>query len=194
MNALPLTLAFRLGVIGLTLALSGHSRAARVVAFVGSAIASVGTGLLAGDVLRREGAIDGVLYLHRASGLSLGYAVDGLSAWFLVVLATLAVPVAVYSLGYVANPHLSRRSAFVGALFNLLVGAVELVFAALMGLAMSVITGRFRLFSANLQIGALAMIARDFKTASSVSAHTAYRIPFAVAVAAATAVWLFYLW
>ncbi len=112
------------------MALSGRSRAARGVAFVGSAIASVGTGVLASSVLRTGGTIEGVLVLHRASGLSLSIAVDGLSAWFLLVLAILAVPVAVYSLGYVANPHLSGRSAFVGALFNLLVGAVEIVFAA----------------------------------------------------------------
>ena len=44
-----------------------------------------------------------MLVLHRASGLSLSIAVDGLSAWFLLVLAILAVPVAVYSLGYVAE-------------------------------------------------------------------------------------------
>jgi hydrogenase-4 component B len=129
-DALPVTLAFRLGVIVLTLALSGHNRTARVVAFVGSAIASVGTGVLASYVLRTEGAIDGALYLHRASGHSLSYSVDGLAAWFLVVLAVLAVPVAVYSLGYAAHPHLRRRSVFLGVMFNFLVGAVEVVFAA----------------------------------------------------------------
>ena len=129
-DAFPLTLGLRLAVIAGTLALSGRTVAARRVAFVGSAIASVGTGLLAGNVLHTGAGVDGRLFLHQASGLALGYRVDGLSAWFLLVLAVLAVPIAVYSLGYLAHPHLRRRSVFVGVVFNLLVGAVEIVFAA----------------------------------------------------------------
>ena len=74
------------------------------------------------------------------------------------------------------------------------VAAIAIVLAALIGLAMSAVTGKLRLFGANLQIGALAMIARDFKAASSVSEQTAYRVPFALAVALAAAIWLFYLW
>jgi len=129
-HALPATLAFRLGVIAVTLALSTRRRAARRVALVGSAIASIGTGLLAADVLRTGTGVGGVLLRHHASGLSLTYEVDGLSAWFLTVLSVLAVPIAVYSLGYVAHRHLSGRSVFLGVTFNLLVGAVETVFAA----------------------------------------------------------------
>jgi len=129
-DALPVALAFRLGVIALTVALSGRDRASRLVAFVGSAIASAGTGGLASHVLSSGAGVEGVLLQHHASGLSLAYEVDGLSAWFLIVLAVLAVPVAVYSLGYVAHPHLSRRSTFLGGMFNLLVGAVEVVLAA----------------------------------------------------------------
>ena len=56
--------------------------------------------------------------------------IDGLSAWFLLVLSTLAIPIAIFSIGYVAHGHFERRSAFVGVGFNVLVGAVELVFAA----------------------------------------------------------------
>jgi hydrogenase-4 component B len=129
-DALPMVLAFRLGVIALAAALSGRHRASRRVAFVGSAIASVGTGALAAQVLRSGAGVDGLLVRHHASGLSLGYEMDGLSAWFLIVLAVLAVPVAVYSLGYAAHPHLRSRSAFLGVMFNLLVGAVEVVFTA----------------------------------------------------------------
>ena len=129
-DALPLALGLRLAVIAGTLALSGRTVAARRVAFVGSAIASVGTGLLAGNVLHTGAGVDGRLFLHQASGLALGYRVDGLSAWFLMVLAVLALPIAVYSLGYLAHPHLRRRSVFVGVLFNLLIGSVETVFAA----------------------------------------------------------------
>jgi hydrogenase-4 component B len=60
----------------------------------------------------------------------LTYAVDGLSAWFLLVLSVLAVSIAIFSIGYVSHPPLSRRSVFLGVAFNLLLGAVELVFAA----------------------------------------------------------------
>ncbi|MCC7179458.1 MAG: hydrogenase 4 subunit B [Acidobacteria bacterium] len=129
-DVLPAALTFRLGIIALAVALSGRDFASRVVAFAGSAIASAGTGMLASHVLSSGADVEGVLIRHHASGLSLGYDVDGLSAWFLIVLAVLAVPVAVYSLGYVAHPHLRHRSAFLGAVFNLLVGAVEVVLAA----------------------------------------------------------------
>ncbi|MGZ8812012.1 MAG: proton-conducting transporter transmembrane domain-containing protein, partial [Thermoanaerobaculia bacterium] len=129
-HVLPATLAFRLGVIAMTLALSQRGQVARRVAFVGSAIASVVTGLLAAEVLRTGAGVDGVLFLHRASGLSMGYAVDGLSAWFLIILSVLAVPIAVFSIGYVAHPHLSRRAVFLGVAFNVLLGSVEIVFAA----------------------------------------------------------------
>jgi hydrogenase-4 component B len=129
-DAFPITLGFRLAVIAVTLMLARRSAAARRVAFTGSAIASVATGLLAGHVLGMGVGIDGSLFVHEASGLSLGYRVDGLSAWFLMVLAALAVPVAVYSLAYAATPRLSRRSVFLGVMFNVLVGSVEAVFAA----------------------------------------------------------------
>jgi hydrogenase-4 component B len=71
-----------------------------------------------------------VLFVHHASGFSLGYSIDGLSAWFLLVLSVVAIPIAIFSLGYLGGPHWSRRSAFLGATFNLLMGAVELVFVA----------------------------------------------------------------
>jgi hydrogenase-4 component B len=71
-----------------------------------------------------------MLFVHRASGFSLAYSIDGLSAWFLVVLSSLAVPIALFSLGYVGGPHWSRRSAFLGITFNVLLGAIELVFVA----------------------------------------------------------------
>lgn len=123
-------LVFRLGVIAVTMALWRRERAARLVGFVGSALASAMTAVLAITVLRTGASVEGVLFLHPATGFSLGYLVDGLSAWFLLILSVLAVPVAVYSLGYVAHAPLNRRSVFLGVGFNLLVGAVEVVFAA----------------------------------------------------------------
>jgi hypothetical protein len=60
-------LAFRLGVIALTLIVARWKGLTLVVAFVGSAAASLGTGLLAVGVLRGDIAADGLLLVHRAS-------------------------------------------------------------------------------------------------------------------------------
>ena len=127
---LPIALAVRAGVIVLTLLTARRRPLARQVAFLGSVIASVLTGLVAMDVLRSGSAVGGVLFLHDASGLSLTYSVDGLGAWFLGVLSLLAIPIAVFSIGYTAHPPFERRSVFVGTAFNILLGAVELIFAA----------------------------------------------------------------
>ncbi len=129
-GGLPVALAVRLGVIALTLLASRRKGIARQVAFVGSALASLVTGILAAGVLRSGVPAEGVLFVHQASGFALGYAVDGLAAWFLLVLSLVAAPIAIFSIGYVAHPPLSRQSVFLGVAFNLLVGAVELVFAA----------------------------------------------------------------
>ena len=103
---------------------------ARRVAFLGSAAASLATGLVAAQVLGTGTPVKGVLYVHQASEFSLGYSIDGLSAWFLLVLSVVAVPIALLSLGYIGGPRWSRRSAFLGVGFNVLLGAVEGVFLA----------------------------------------------------------------
>jgi hydrogenase-4 component B len=41
-----------------------------------------------------------------------------------------AAPIALYSIGYIGHPHFRERSVFVGGMFNVLLGAVELVFMA----------------------------------------------------------------
>src|ERR1019366_5915504 len=101
-----------------------------LVAFIGSAIASLVTAATAAAMLQAGASRHGVLFLHHASQFALSYRIDGLAAWFLIVLSTLAIPVAVFSIGYFAQGHVARRSAFSGAAFNVLVGAVELVFVA----------------------------------------------------------------
>ena len=53
-----------------------------------------------------------------------------LSAWFLMVFGLIAIPVAVYSVGYFAHAIPPSRMAAVGAAFNVMLGAVELVFVA----------------------------------------------------------------
>jgi hydrogenase-4 component B len=126
---LPAAIAIRIAASALALLAWRRHRAARALAFGGSAAASLVTALAAWRVLA-HGPEEGVLFVHRASGLSLGYHVDALSAWFLLVLSALAAPIAVYSIQYVADRHLRERSAFIGATFNVLLAAVELVFAA----------------------------------------------------------------
>ena len=127
---LTATLVFRLAVVAVSLGLWRQPRAACRVAFIGSTLASAATAWQAFGVLRSGTGIDGVLYLHDASGFALSYAIDGLSAWFLLVLSLLAIPIAIYSLGYTGLAHLGPRSAFFGSAFNLLTGAVELVFSS----------------------------------------------------------------
>ena len=129
-SGLPAALTLRMGIIALTLLVSRRSTMARRVAFLGSAIASIVTGVTALHVLRTGSALRGALFAHQASGFSLGYTVDTLSAWFLLVLSALAAPIAVFSVGYVGHHHLRGKSAFIGIAFNLLLGAVEVVFAA----------------------------------------------------------------
>jgi hydrogenase-4 component B len=122
--------ALRIAVIALTLLAARRTVTCRLVGFVGSALASLVSAATAAAVLRAGVASHGELFVHRASQLSLSYTVDGLSAWFLIVLATLAIPIAIFSIGYFAHGHFDRRAPFVGAGFNVLVGAVELVFVA----------------------------------------------------------------
>jgi hydrogenase-4 component B len=114
----------------LSLAFARRPGASRRVALAGSAVASIVTGALALDVLRTGRILRGELFRHTASGLALGFALDPLSAWFLLVLALLAIAIAVYSVAYLRHGTLAARAPFVAVGFNLLVGAVEMVFTA----------------------------------------------------------------
>jgi hydrogenase-4 component B len=129
-SGLPLALALRIGFAAATVLAAPRRGVARRVAFLGSAVASLVTGLVAARFLVTGTPVNGVLLVQSASGFSLGYSIDGLSAWFLLVLSVVAVPIAIFSLGYVGGPHWSRRSVFLGVTFNVLLGAVELVFVA----------------------------------------------------------------
>jgi len=88
------------------------------------------TGSLALSVLTSDRVVSGSLLAHPASGLALGFSVDRLASWFLLVLAILAIPIAVYSFGYLRHGALARRSAYVSVGFSVLLGAVEMVFAS----------------------------------------------------------------
>ena len=126
---LPAVIAIRAAVILLALVVGPRAAAGRWLVFGGSAVASVLSTLVALAVLGGAPAAHGVLFEHGASGFSLGYTIDPLSAWFLLVLGVLAIPVAIFSIGYLGHGPLSGRSMYVGVGFNVLVGAVELVFA-----------------------------------------------------------------
>jgi hydrogenase-4 component B len=100
------------------------------MAIGGSIVASVMTAVVAMHVIGSASAIDGTLFRHAASETELGYSVTPLSAWFLMVLALIAVPVALYSAGYFAHALARPRTAAVGAAFNAMVGGLEVVFVA----------------------------------------------------------------
>ncbi len=127
---IPTVLAVRAGTIALTLVVRTRPREARLVAFLGSVAGSLIVLLMAVAVLSGSVLPAGNVWAHAASGFAFSYAVDGLSAWFLLVLSFLAIPVAVYSIGYAGHGPLARRSAFFGVAFNVLLLAVEGVFVA----------------------------------------------------------------
>jgi hydrogenase-4 component B len=127
---MSIALLIRLGVIAAILVLRRRRELVRRVAFGGAAVASAITGLTAAAVLRTGVPVRGLLIVHDASGLSLSYAVDPLSAWFLVVLSVIAVPIALFSVGYARHAPLDQRSVFLGIAFNVLLATVEAVFVA----------------------------------------------------------------
>jgi hydrogenase-4 component B len=127
---IPAAAFLRLGIIAVILVVRRQHELVRRVAFSGSAIASAITGLTAATVLRTGTPVHGLLFVHGGSGFSLSYSVDLLSAWFLGVLAVLAVPIALFSIGYARHAPLHHRSVFLGIAFNVLLYAVEVVFVA----------------------------------------------------------------
>ena len=129
-STLPLALAIRAAIVLVTVLLAPRAGLARRVSFLASAAASAVTALGAAQVLRTGSAAHGTLFVHRASGWSLGFTVDTLSAWFLLVLSLVAIPIAIYSLGYAPHGAAGRRWPFMGAAFTVLIGALEVVFAA----------------------------------------------------------------
>ena len=120
----------RLAAIALTLGFHRRPHASRWAAFGGSAVASLLTGGIGVFGLGAGAATGGPLIAHDASGLTLGYSIDPLSGFFLVVLAILGVAVAVYSVAYFAHGTSPGRTVFVGVGFNVLLGSVEMVFLA----------------------------------------------------------------
>lgn len=132
--AIPAAIVIRLATAGAALALARQAGRCRAVALGGSILASALTFAAAIQVLLGGTSLEGGLLRHQASGLVLSYAITPLSAWFLMVFGLVAIPVAVYSVGYFAHSIPASRMAFVGALLNLMLGAVEIVFVAADGI------------------------------------------------------------
>lgn len=126
----PIALAIRAASIALTAALARRPRACRIAALGGSILASTMTLAVALHVVASGRAIEGVLVRHAASGIVFDYAVTPLSAWFLMVLGVIAAPVALYSVAYFGHAVAAPRTAVVGTAFNLMLGALEVVFVA----------------------------------------------------------------
>src|SRR5688572_32496048 len=99
----------RVAIVVAVLILRRRREWVRRLAFGGAALASTIGGLTAAAALDSGGA-RGVLFVHHASGFSLDYSIDPLAAWFLIVLSTLAVPIAIFSIGYARHPPLDGRS------------------------------------------------------------------------------------
>ena len=122
--------AIRVAIVVAALLLRRRREWVRRLAFGGSALASAIAGLTAATALGAGVAVSGVLFVHHASGFSLDYSIDPLAAWFLIVLSTLSLPIAIFSIGYARHAPLEGRSVFLGIAFNVLLLSVELVFIA----------------------------------------------------------------
>jgi hydrogenase-4 component B len=128
--ALPAALVLRVVSGVAAFALARRTRSCRRVALSASVAASMITTAVAIYVIASGRLVDGVLARHAASGIVLSYSITPLSGWFLLVLGIVAIPVAFYSAAYFAHAVAPPRTAFVCTAFNVLLGSVELVFAA----------------------------------------------------------------
>jgi len=129
-TGVPASLVVRLATVVATILLARRASACRLAAMGGAILASAVSADAAIRILLTGRSLDGVLFRHVPSGLVLSYSMTPLSAWFLTVFALIAIPVAVYSVGYFAHSVPPSRMATVGVGFNLMLGAVELVFVA----------------------------------------------------------------
>ena len=132
MNAVLIPAAFLLHLLACVaaLALARHARWSLRAAFLGTILALVSTTSAAWSVLVSGQPASGVLFSHAASGLIVDYAVTPLSAWFLLVLGTVSIPVSLYSVSYLRHSVPASRLATVSIAFNVLLAAVVLVFTA----------------------------------------------------------------
>lgn len=127
---LPAAFLIRLLTAGATIVLARRPVPCLRVAIAGAMLASILTVTTAVSVIASGQPVEGVLLEHAASGIVFDYAVTPLSAWFLMVLGVIALPIALYSAAYFPHSVAASRIAVVGVAFNLLLGSVEAVFVA----------------------------------------------------------------
>jgi hydrogenase-4 component B len=127
---LPAAFAVRLLTIAATMLMVGRAQACRWTSMLGSIAASILTMTVALTVITSGQPVAGLLTRHVASSIVFDYAVTPLSAWFLMVLGLIGIPIAAYSIAYFAHAIAAPRTALVGSAFNVLLGAVEAVFVA----------------------------------------------------------------
>ena len=96
----PAALVAHALAVAASLASARRAAWCRRMAFGGSALASALTTSAAVVVLTSGQPLAGVLFTHSASALVVDYVVTPLSAWFLLLLGVVAIPVAIYSIGY----------------------------------------------------------------------------------------------
>ena len=132
MNAalIPAALLVHILAIAATLVLARRAHWALRVGLLGAILGLVSTTSAAWSVLVAGQPATGVLFTHAASGLIVDYAVTPLSAWFLLVLGTVSIPVSLYSVSYLPHSVPASRLAAVSIAFNVLIAAVVLVFTA----------------------------------------------------------------
>jgi hydrogenase-4 component B len=124
----PAALVAHALAVAASLASARRAAWCRRMAFGGSALASALTTSAAVVVLTSGQPLAGVLFTHSASALVVDYVVTPLSAWFLLLLGVVAIPVAIYSIGYMAHAVRPSRTPTVGVTFNVLIAAVSVVF------------------------------------------------------------------
>jgi hypothetical protein len=124
-DLLPWAFGVRLAALALSLALAARPQWCRRLAFTGSILASALTGAAGLAVVLGGTPLRGVLWSHAASGFAFAYALAPLSAWFLLVLAALAIPAALYSTGYLPHALPPARVAFVAAPSGVLTDSVR---------------------------------------------------------------------
>ena len=129
-DGLLLALAIRLASALGAVLLARRTRASRVLAYGGSLAASAITGTMGALAVAGGACADAAVLRQAATGFELHVALDPLAGWFLLVLGLLGGAIAVYSIGYFAHGFSPAQGAFVGAGYNVLLAAVELVFVA----------------------------------------------------------------
>lgn len=125
-----LLVSVSLGGALLSIATSRWERACRAVPFIASAGASVIGLLIALDVLLEGGEVSLTMPTAVAALGHFTFAVDRLSAFFVLVISSLALCVSIYSIGYTREYAGRYSPATMGLLFNIFLLSLYLVVTA----------------------------------------------------------------